>query len=215
MLNDLANGDDPAAHAQVQQQMNGAAKAGKIFAAGASAAVELNPVVAVIDAASGQNPDGSKKGMVDRVVTAAAAIPVAGIIEAAGDVVKAGKMVEKSAEAAKVGEAVKAEKSAQTVVKEAADVVKGEEGVVYKVPGKDTPSGKEYVGRTSSPEGPPGRGKIDGRDRTNAEVVDKYSTTQEGRVKEQKAMDANGGVKNLDNKRNEIAPKRRKENGLD
>jgi len=91
----------------------------------------------------------------------------------------------------------------------------GKGGVVYKVAGEDTPSGKPYVGRTSSPEGPPGRGKVDGRDRTNAKVVDKYENTREGRVKEQKAMDANGGLKKLDNKRNEIDPKKRKEYGLD
>jgi hypothetical protein len=91
----------------------------------------------------------------------------------------------------------------------------GKGGVVYKVAGEDTPSGKPYVGRTSSPEGPPGRGKVDGRDRTNAKVVDKYENTRDGKVKEQKAMDANGGLKKLDNKRNEIDPKKRKEYGLD
>ena len=86
-------------------------------------------------------------------------------------------------------------------------------GVVYKVPGKDTPSGKPYVGRTSSPEGPPGRGKVDGRDRTNAKVVDTYKNTKEGRVKEQKAIDKDG-LDKLDNKRNEIDPKKREQNGL-
>jgi hypothetical protein len=33
---------------------------------------------------------------------------------------------------------------------------------------------------------------------------------QEGRAKEQKAIDDRGGVKNLDNKRNEIAPPKKK-----
>ena len=92
---------------------------------------------------------------------------------------------------------------------------KSEDGVIYKVDGKDTPSGKPYVGRTSSPDGPPGRGNSDGRDRSNAEVVDTYNTRQEGRVKEQRAIDGGGEVKELDNKRNEIAPENRKKNGLD
>jgi RHS repeat-associated protein len=81
-------------------------------------------------------------------------------------------------------------------------------GVIYRVQGKDTPSKKEYVGRTTNPRGPPGRGKRDGRDRTNARVVGHYDTTQEGRIKEQREIDANGGIGNLDNKRNEIAPGR-------
>jgi hypothetical protein len=43
---------------------------------------------------------------------------------------------------------------------------------------------------------------------SKAEVVDTYnaSDTQEGRTKEQQQIDQNGGVQNLDNKRNEIKP---------
>jgi RHS repeat-associated protein len=85
---------------------------------------------------------------------------------------------------------------------------KSEAGVIYVVPGKDTPSGKDYVGRTSNPKGPPGRGKSDGRDRTDAKAVDKYKTREEAREKEQQAIDDRGGVKDLDNKRNEIDPKK-------
>ena len=80
-------------------------------------------------------------------------------------------------------------------------------GVVYRVPPEDTPSQRPYIGRTSNPKGPPGRGNRDGRDRTDATIIDTYDNTPEGRAKEQKAIDENGGLQNLDNKRNEIAPK--------
>jgi uncharacterized protein RhaS with RHS repeats len=91
-----------------------------------------------------------------------------------------------------------------TVFSMARDKIK--KGVIYRVDGKDTPSKKPYVGRTTNPQGPPGRGKADGRDRSNAKVVEHYDVTQEGRIKEQRAIDANGGLSKLDNKRNEIAP---------
>ena len=46
----------------------------------------------------------------------------------------------------------------------------------------------------------------DVRDRKKAEVIDNYDSnnTTEGRQKEQKAIDDNGGVNNLDDKRDEI-----------
>jgi hypothetical protein len=54
----------------------------------------------------------------------------------------------------------------------------------------------------------------DGRDRTKAEVIDTYDpdNVQEGREKEQKHIDANGGIENLDNKRNEIKKPKKKDN---
>jgi len=85
----------------------------------------------------------------------------------------------------------------------------GKPGVVYKVPGKDTPSGKPYIGRTTNPKGPPGRGKRDGRDRKDAKVVDRYNTRPQGRINEQNGIDKEGGIGNLDNKRNEIDPNKR------
>jgi hypothetical protein len=88
-------------------------------------------------------------------------------------------------------------------------------GVIYVAPGEATKSGKEYVGRTSNPAGPVGRGNADGRDRSKAKVVDTYTNTREGKTKEQQHMDKRGGVEKLDNKRNEIDPKKRKEYGLD
>lgn len=56
-----------------------------------------------------------------------------------------------------------------------------------------------------------GSRRMDG-DRTKAQVVDTYNSknTQEGRVKEQNQIDKHG-LKNLDNKRNEIRkPKHKK-----
>jgi RHS repeat-associated protein len=88
------------------------------------------------------------------------------------------------------------------------------EGVIYRVPGEHTSSGDPYVGRTTNSNGPAGRGNGDGRDRSKAEVVDKYKGTRDGRTKEQKAMDKEGGVEKLDNKRNEIAPEKRDDYGL-
>ena len=78
-------------------------------------------------------------------------------------------------------------------------------GKVYKVPGEDTPSGKPYVGRTQQAQ-PKDRGKADGRDRTNAEIIDRYdpAVPGAGRQAEQKGMNKNGGKENLDNKRDEI-----------
>jgi RHS repeat-associated protein len=87
-------------------------------------------------------------------------------------------------------------------------------GQVYKVPGEKTQSGKPYVGRTKqgSPE-QRGKGANDGRDRTDAEIIDTYDPDQpgQGAYKEQKAIDENGGLDNLDNKRQEVSPERMKE----
>lgn len=79
-------------------------------------------------------------------------------------------------------------------------------GTIYRVPGSGTKSSKPYIGRHNKPNPAQTRKSKDGRDRTQAEVVDRYnaSDTQEGRIKEQQQIDQNGGVQNLDNKRNEI-----------
>jgi RHS repeat-associated protein len=78
-------------------------------------------------------------------------------------------------------------------------------GSIYKVPGSATPSGKPYIGRHNKPDPAKTRRSRDGRDRTQAEVIDNYEpgNTQEGRVKEQAQIDKRG-LGNLDNKRNEI-----------
>jgi RHS repeat-associated protein len=79
-------------------------------------------------------------------------------------------------------------------------------GTIYKVPGSGTQSGKPYIGRHNKPNPAKTRRSNDGRDRSKAKVVDKYPAddTQAGRVAEQKQIDKNGGVENLDNMRNEI-----------
>jgi uncharacterized protein RhaS with RHS repeats len=79
-------------------------------------------------------------------------------------------------------------------------------GSIYKVSGKHTKSGKKYIGRHNKPDPAKTRRSNDGRDRTQAEVIDNYdpANTMEGREKEQQHIDANGGLPNLDNKRNEI-----------
>lgn len=100
------------------------------------------------------------------------------------------------------------------VVNNAGSNLLNTDGQVYKVPGNKTQSGKPYVGRTKqgSPE-KRGQGANDGRDRTDAEVIDTYDSNNpgEGQYKEQKAIDNNGGVENLDNKRNEVKPEKMKE----
>ena len=59
-------------------------------------------------------------------------------------------------------------------------------------------------------------GVWDGRDRSNAEVVDRYdgNDTAAGRSAEQNAMNREGGVDNLDNKRNEIRQEKWEENDV-
>ena len=89
---------------------------------------------------------------------------------------------------------------------------KSNEGAIYKVPGEATSSGKPYIGRHNKSNPEKTRKSKDGRDRSKAEVIDKYDVKNptEGQVKEQEAIDNNGGVKNLDNKRNEVTPERMK-----
>jgi hypothetical protein len=83
-------------------------------------------------------------------------------------------------------------------------------GSIYRVPGKGTKSAKPYIGRHNKPNPQKTRKGKDGRDRTQAEVIDTYDPKNpvEGRVKEQEAIDNHGGVENLDNKRNEVAPEK-------
>jgi len=100
----------------------------------------------------------------------------------------------------------------KTIKELASDKEKKEEnpkkGTIYEVPGESTPSGKPYIGRHNKPTPQTTRRSPDGRDRSKAEVIDTYNkeNTYEGRIKEQQKMNERGGVNNLDNKRNEIAP---------
>ncbi len=86
-------------------------------------------------------------------------------------------------------------------------------GSIYKVPGSETKSGKPYIGRHKGPNPQKNRRSNDGRNRKEAEVIDHYDPkdTDEGRYKEQKALDDQGGVDNTDNKRREVNPEKQKE----
>ena len=71
-------------------------------------------------------------------------------------------------------------------------------------------SGKPYVGRTTQGTDKRMQTRTDGRT-GQAKTIDTYKTRQQGRYKEQKAIDQRGGKQNLDNKRNEVSPKKMKE----
>jgi hypothetical protein len=124
-------------------------------------------------------------------------------VPAVGAVRHAGKIGDLIGGADKVADALKAGDKATDAAK----------GTIYKVPGSDTPSGKPYIGRHNKPDPQKTRKSQDGRDRSNAEVIDTYdpNNVKEGRLKEQNAIESQGGVNNLDNKRNEIAPKKKEQ----
>jgi RHS repeat-associated protein len=90
------------------------------------------------------------------------------------------------------------------------------EGCVYCVKGDKTSSGKDYVGSTDNLDQRK-KDTSDGRDREGAEVIDSYpkGDREERRTKEQRAINDRGGVENLDNRRNEIAPKKWPDYGID
>ncbi|KFF14444.1 hypothetical protein IW15_03130 [Chryseobacterium soli] len=106
------------------------------------------------------------------------------------------------------------DKTIEQVKPELAESSTENTGKIYRVPSEKTESGKPYVGRTrqSSPE-KRGAGAKDGRDRSGAEIIDTYNPKKagEGAYKEQKAIDKEGGIENLDNKRNEVRPERMKD----
>jgi RHS repeat-associated protein len=81
----------------------------------------------------------------------------------------------------------------------------GGDGVVYEVPGTGTPSGKRYIG-TADDLAQRAKTATDGRDRSQATVIGRYpiGNKEARRQAEQAAIDARGGIDNLDNRRNEI-----------
>jgi hypothetical protein len=83
------------------------------------------------------------------------------------------------------------------------------EGCIYCVNGDKTGSSKDYIGSTDNLDNRK-RDTTDGRDREGATVVDTYpiGDRDERRRKEQQAINDRGGVDSLDNRRNEIAPKK-------
>lgn len=84
-----------------------------------------------------------------------------------------------------------------------------DEGCIYCVSGQNTASGRDYVGSTDNLD-QRARDKSDGRDRTGATVIDTYpkGDRNKRRSKEQQAINDRGGVENLDNRRNEVAPRK-------
>jgi hypothetical protein len=80
---------------------------------------------------------------------------------------------------------------------------------IYVVPGSETKSGKPYVGRHNKPDPVKTRRSLMGEIEVKLKSLTNIpaNDTQAGRVKEQEQIDKHGGVPNLDNKRNEIAPK--------
>ena len=93
---------------------------------------------------------------------------------------------------------------------------KADEGVIYKVDGSKTASGKPYVG---SADDLAKRNKTakDGRDRTDAEIIGTYKKGDKDgrRIAEQKGINANGKPKStLDNKRNEVKEKEWQAKGI-
>ncbi|WP_205393455.1 Ig-like domain-containing protein [Xanthomonas hydrangeae] len=90
-----------------------------------------------------------------------------------------------------------------------------DEGCIYCVDGINTESGKDYVGSSDDLDRRAATAK-DGRDRNNAERVDRYKKGDrtDRQNKEQKAMNERGGKENLDNKRNEVAPEKWKDRNI-
>jgi RHS repeat-associated protein len=90
-----------------------------------------------------------------------------------------------------------------------------DEGCIYCVKGENTRSGKDYVGSTDN-MGQRERDSSDGRDRRGSEVVDTYPKGDRDarRTKEQKAINDRGGINELDNRRNEIAPRKWPDYGI-
>ena len=80
-------------------------------------------------------------------------------------------------------------------------------GVIYRVPAQYTRSGKPYIGSADDLARRTRTGVRDGRDRQHAEVIDTYplGNRDARRVAEQRAINREGGLDNLDNRRNEIA----------
>ena len=89
-----------------------------------------------------------------------------------------------------------------------------DEEAIYVIDDPDaTITGDDYVGRTGNPDRRR-RDNSDGRDRTKAKVTDIVDAKDAKSVEQQRINDK-GGVEFLDNKRNEVSPKRWDEYGID
>lgn len=85
---------------------------------------------------------------------------------------------------------------------------RGGEGVIYKVPGSGTKSGKPYIGSADDDEVRAATAR-DGRDRSQREKIGSFprGNQEARRIAEQEGIEDNGGLPNLDNRRNEIRKK--------
>ena len=94
-------------------------------------------------------------------------------------------------------------------------LVSNNTNVVYRVPGAHTESGLPYIGTANDLKVRTNTAN-DGRDRNYAEVIGNYPANDRNarRVAEQNAINSNGGISRLDNKRNEIAEKKWGDKGV-
>ncbi len=138
---------------QARAETRSAQQAAGVFADGAQAAAELDPVVAATEAATGKSPAGTTNlSTGDRVMAAGMAVPVEGTVEAVGKAVKelidAFKVAKDVGEVGKIGEAgVKIEQSAEAT-KEATQTVENAGVHPLDPNAKAYPdiTGKEYEG---------------------------------------------------------------------
>jgi RHS repeat-associated protein len=140
--------------------------------------------------------------------------------ELAGD--KAGELLSNKKVRAKVG-ALIGEKELNKLVEKI--VPKADEGVIYRVAGDKTPSGKPYIGSADDLD-IRNKNAADGRDRSEADIIGTYKKGDkvDRKRSEQTGMDEefkrqkgkpNQKIKEvLDNKRNEVAKKNRSKYGL-
>jgi RHS repeat-associated protein len=123
---------------------------------------------------------------------------------------KAGKKAQqakKAYDAKKAADRARKAQDAKKAVDKAKDAA--DTGCIYCVKGKNTSSGKDYVGSTDDMTKRK-RDTSDGRNREGAEIIDSYpkGDRRQRRQKEQQAINDRGGVDGLDNRRNEVAEKK-------
>ena len=118
-------------------------------------------------------------------------------------VIYAQRLIEKAIVESQQNESTEAEATPEPGTAES------DEGCIYCVDGANTESAKDYVGSADDLDKRAETAK-DGRDRSNAKKIDSYKKGDrvDRQNKEQKAMNERGGKENLDNKRNEVAPKK-------
>jgi len=138
-----------------------------------------------------------------------------------GSLAKGARTVDRIADATRAADAADDASDASRAITKIDDIDTDEVGVIYKVAGDNTSTGKPYIG-SSDDFNTRQNFAGDGRNRQGAEIVDTYPLGDRDarRVAEQNAI--NREVKNqggvdidvLDNKRNEIAETKWKQKGV-